>query len=138
MTDEKPPVDLAVIGDLLRKTYGPRIAEQLNGEGLMSLMRLKLNPYDRSRKRHAERIPYTDEEITASRKFHKRWRKLTKKGVKLGYLYDDPYEGVGIRELTDQERYENVWDETEEEWQERVAALPEDPGFIVISRNADL
>jgi len=78
---------------------------------------------DTGRKGHLEPRQRTEEEMQAHEAYIEVCRAIIDLGIKRGYLMDDPYEGIS--EMTfEREHHEWVWDETQEEFEERVKDLP--------------
>lgn len=75
------------------------------------------------RKGHHEPRQRTKREMQEHAAFLKAYRAVVDLGLSRGYLTDDPYEGVSER-LYEDKYDEWVWDETEEEFRERVKDLP--------------
>lgn len=84
------------------------IREQLKRE-VAVLKRL----IDERRRGHTE--PATDEQLVSFADFKKRWEAILEEGRETGFIVDD-YDGPCL----DEPRGEWAWDETEEEFQQRL------------------
>ncbi len=76
------------------------------------------------RKHHTEQVDYTPKEIQARDEFLKRWHDLTDEGVENGWVTDEPGEGYYPASLD--YHTETVWDESEEEYVDRIAKWNEE------------
>lgn len=75
------------------------------------------------RKSHYDTLQRTNKELTEHAAFMRSFRSMVELGVQRGYLHDDAYDGISEATF-EREYHELVWDETEEEFKERVKDMP--------------
>ena len=87
---------------------------------------LLYGPNDLRRKGHVETTPYTPAELATRAQALATWQQLTDELLAAGQLdHDSCYEcGGELIPVTDTERHEYVWDETEAEHHARTAGMP--------------